>query len=203
MPFDGKNSAIVAQQPKHLAGVLDIKASEKAARFIRFCDAFNIPIISLVDVPGFLPGTDQEHNGIIRRGAKLLYAYAEASVPKVSIIIRKAYGGAYIVMSSKYLLSDLNYAWPSAEVAVMGPEAAIKLIYKKKLKNSENPKKLEQDLLDKYKKDVMSPYRLAEKGYIEDIIEPNQTRETIIKSLEILENKREVLPPKKHGNIPL
>ncbi len=201
--FDGKNSAIVAQQPKHLAGVLDIKASEKAARFIRFCDAFNIPIISLVDVPGFLPGTDQEHNGIIRRGAKLLYAYAEASVPKVSIIIRKAYGGAYIVMSSKYLLSDLNYAWPSAEVALMGPEAAIKLIYKKKLKNSENPKKLEQDLLDKYKKDVMSPYRLAEKGYIEDIIEPNQTRETIIKSLEILENKREVLPPKKHGNIPL
>ena len=201
--FNGKNSAIVAQQPKHLAGVLDIKASEKAARFIRFCDAFNIPIISLVDVPGFLPGTDQEHNGIIRRGAKLLYAYAEASVPKVSIIIRKAYGGAYIVMSSKYLLSDLNYAWPSAEVAVMGPEAAIKLIYRKELKNSKNPKKLEKDLLEKYKNEVMSPYRLAEKGYIEDIIEPNQTRETIIKSLEILENKREVLPPKKHGNIPL
>tara|TARA_B100000073_G_scaffold173064_1_gene143174 strand:- start:959 stop:2476 length:1518 start_codon:yes stop_codon:yes gene_type:complete len=201
--FNGKNSAIVAQQPKHLAGVLDIKASEKAARFIRFCDAFNIPIISLVDVPGFLPGTDQEHNGIIRRGAKLLYAYAEASVPKVSIIIRKAYGGAYIVMSSKYLLSDLNYAWPSAEVAVMGPEAAIKLIYRKELKNSKNPEKLEKDLLEKYKNEVMSPYRLAEKGYIEDIIEPNQTRETIIKSLEILENKREVLPPKKHGNIPL
>ena len=201
--FNGKNSAIVAQQPNHLAGVLDIKASEKAARFIRFCDAFNIPIISLVDVPGFLPGTDQEHNGIIRRGAKLLYAYAEASVPKISIIIRKAYGGAYIVMSSKYLLSDLNYAWPSAEVAVMGPEAAIKLIYRKELKNSKNPKKLEQNLLEKYKNEVMSPYRLAEKGYIEDIIEPNQTRETIIKSLEILENKREVLPPKKHGNIPL
>ena len=201
--INGKNIGLVAQQPNHLAGVLDINASEKAARFIRFCDAFNIPIVSLVDVPGFLPGTDQEHSGIIRRGAKLLYADAEATVPKISIILRKAYGGAYIVMSSKYLLSDLNYAWPSAEIAVMGPEAAIKLIYRKELKNSKNPKKLEEELLKKYKDEVLSPYRLAEKGYIEDIINPDETRETIIQAIDILENKREILPPKKHGNIPL
>ena len=201
--INGKNIGLVAQQPNHLAGVLDINASEKAARFIRFCDAFNIPIVSLVDVPGFLPGTDQEHSGIIRRGAKLLYAYAEATVPKISIILRKAYGGAYIVMSSKYLLSDLNYAWPSAEIAVMGPEAAIKLIYRKELKNSKNSKKLEEELLKKYKDEVLSPYRLAEKGYIEDIINPDETRETIIQAIDILENKREILPPKKHGNIPL
>ena len=199
----GKNIGLIAQQPNHLAGVIDIKASEKAARFIRFCDAFNIPIISLVDVPGFLPGLDQEHNGIIRRGAKLLYAYAEATVPKISIIIRKAYGGAYIVMSSKSLLSDLNYAWPSAEVAVMGPEAAIKILYRKELKSSNNSKNLEKELLEKYKKEVMTPYTLAENGYIEDLILPEETRKTIINSLKILENKRELLPPKKHGNIPL
>jgi len=201
--LNGKNLGIIAQQPNHLAGALDIKASEKAARYIRFCDAFNIPILSLVDVPGFLPGTDQEHNGIIRRGAKLLYAYAEATVPKISIIIRKAYGGAYIVMSSKNLLSDLNYAWPTAEVAVMGPEAAIKLIHKKELSKSKNSKKLQDELLKKYKDEVMSPYVLAEKGYIDDLISPNESRDIIIKSLNILENKREVLPPKKHGNIPL
>ena len=199
----GKNIGLIAQQPNHLAGVIDIKASEKAARFIRFCDAFNIPLISLVDVPGFLPGLDQEHNGIIRRGAKLLYAYAEATVPKISIIIRKAYGGAYIVMSSKSLLSDLNFAWPSAEVAVMGPEAAIKILYRKELKSAKNSKKLEKELLEKYKKEVMTPYTLAENGYIEDLILPEETRETIINSLNILENKREILPPKKHGNIPL
>ena len=199
----GINIGLIAQQPNHLAGVIDIKASEKAARFIRFCDAFNIPLISLVDVPGFLPGLDQEHNGIIRRGAKLLYAYAEATVPKISIIIRKAYGGAYIVMSSKSLLSDLNYAWPSAEVAVMGPEAAIKILYRKELKSSKNPKKLENELLEKYKQEVMTPYTLAENGYIEDLILPDETRQTIINSLKILENKREILPPKKHGNIPL
>ena len=199
----GKNIGLIAQQPNHLAGVIDIKASEKAARFIRFCDAFNIPLISLVDVPGFLPGLDQEHNGIIRRGAKLLYAYAEATVPKISIIIRKAYGGAYIVMSSKSLLSDLNYAWPSAEVAVMGPEAAIKILYRKELKSASNTKKLEKELLEKYKKEVMTPYTLAENGYIEDLILPEETREIIINSLNILENKREILPPKKHGNIPL
>ena len=199
----GKNIGLIAQQPNHLAGVIDIKASEKAARFIRFCDAFNIPLISLVDVPGFLPGLDQEHNGIIRRGAKLLYAYAEATVPKISIIIRKAYGGAYIVMSSKSLLSDLNFAWPSAEVAVMGPEAAIKILYRKELKSAKNSKKLEKELLEKYKKEVMTPYTLAENGYIEDLILPEETREIIINSLNILENKREVLPPKKHGNIPL
>ena len=199
----GKNIGLIAQQPNHLAGVIDIKASEKAARFIRFCDAFNIPLISLVDVPGFLPGLDQEHNGIIRRGAKLLYAYAEATVPKISIIIRKAYGGAYIVMSSKSLLSDLNFAWPSAEVAVMGPEAAIKILYRKELKSANNTNKLEKELLEKYKKEVMTPYTLAENGYIEDLILPEETRETIINSLNILENKREILPPKKHGNIPL
>ena len=199
----GINIGLIAQQPNHLAGVLDIKASEKAARFIRFCDAFNIPLITLVDVPGFLPGLDQEHNGIIRRGAKLLYAYAEATVPKISIIIRKAFGGAYIVMSSKSLLSDLNYAWPSAEVAVMGPEAAIKILYRKELKSSKNPKKLENELLEKYKQEVMTPYTLAENGYIEDLILPDETRQTIINSLKILENKREILPPKKHGNIPL
>lgn len=201
--LNGKNLGIIAQQPNHLAGALDIKASEKAARYIRFCDAFNIPILSLVDVPGFLPGIDQEHNGIIRRGAKLLYAYAEATVPKISIIIRKAYGGAYIVMSSKNLLSDLNYAWPTAEVAVMGPEAAIKLIHKKELSKSKNSKKLQEELLKKYKDEVMSPYVLAEKGYIDDLISPNESRDIIIKSLNVLENKREVLPPKKHGNIPL
>ncbi len=199
----GKNIGLIAQQPNHLAGVIDIKASEKAARFIRFCDAFNIPLISLVDVPGFLPGLDQEHNGIIRRGAKLLYAYAEATVPKISIIIRKAYGGAYIVMSSKSLLSDLNYAWPSAEVAVMGPEAAIKILYRKELQSAKNSKKLEKELLEKYKNEVMTPYTLAENGYIEDLILPEETRQTIINSLNILENKRELLPPKKHGNIPL
>ena len=199
----GKNIGLIAQQPNHLAGVIDIKASENAARFIRFCDAFNIPLISLVDVPGFLPGLDQEHNGIIRRGAKLLYAYAEATVPKISIIIRKAYGGAYIVMSSKSLLSDLNFAWPSAEVAVMGPEAAIKILYRKELKSANNTNKLEKELLEKYKKEVMTPYTLAENGYIEDLILPEETRETIINSLNILENKREILPPKKHGNIPL
>ena len=199
----GKNIGLIAQQPNHLAGVIDIKASEKAARFIRFCDAFNIPLISLVDVPGFLPGLDQEHNGIIRRGAKLLYAYAEATVPKISIIIRKAYGGAYIVMSSKSLLSDLNYAWPSAEVAVMGPEAAIKILYRKEIKSSKDPKRLEKELLEKYKQEVMTPYTLAENGYIEDLILPDETRQTIINSLNILENKREILPPKKHGNIPL
>ena len=191
----GKNIGLIAQQPNHLAGVIDIKASEKAARFIRFCDAFNIPLISLVDVPGFLPGLDQEHNGIIRRGAKLLYAYAEATVPKISIIIRKAYGGAFIVMSSKSLLSDLNFAWPSAEVAVMGPEAAIKILYRKELKSANNTNKLEKELLEKYKKEVMPPYTLAENGYIEDLILPEETRETIINSINILENKREILPP--------
>lgn len=196
--FNGKSAGIVANQPAMLAGVLDIDASTKASRFVRFCDAFNIPIITFVDVPGFLPGLDQEHGGIIKHGAKLLYAYAEASVPKITVITRKAYGGAYVVMASKHLGSDVNYAYPTAEIAVMGAQGAVNILYRNKLNGSEIGKATED-----YKNKFCSPYKAAEKGYIDEIIFPRQTRLKLIQALEMTENKREVSPAKKHGNIPL
>ena len=199
----GKTVGIVAQQPAYLAGVLDIEASTKAARFVRFCDAFNIPLVTLVDVPGFLPGSDQEYRGIIRHGAKLLYAYAEATVPKVSVLIRKAYGGAYIVMSSKHLRGDINFAWPSAEIAVMGPDAAVNVIYRDEINKSDNQEKTREKLSEEYHDRFANPYIAASRGYIDDVIDPTETRPRIIGALAMLQNKRETLPPKKHGSIPL
>ena len=194
---------IVAQQPNHLAGVLDINASVKAARFVRFCDAFNIPVVTLVDVPGFMPGTSQEFDGIIRHGAKLIYAYAEATIPKISVLIRKAYGGAYIVMSSKGLKGDINYAWPTGEIAVMGAEGAVNIIHRNEIKKSDHPEELKEDLIKKYVDELMNPYVAASKGLIDDVIDPSETRPKIIRALKMLSNKRESLPPKKHGSIPL
>ncbi len=185
----GINIGLIAQQPNHLAGVIDIKASEKAARFIRFCDAFNIPILTLVDVPGFMPGIKQEFGGIIRHGAKLLYAYSEATVPKITIVIRKAYGGAYIVMGSKELRSDINLAWPSAEIAVMGPEGAVKIISRKTIQESKNQEETKNKLVDEYINKFANPFVAASRGYIDDVINPSETREKIISSLEMLENK--------------
>ena len=199
----GRSVGIVAQQPSVLAGALDINASVKAARFVRFCDAFNVPLVTFVDVPGFLPGTAQEHGGIIRHGAKLIYAYAEATVPKVSVITRKAYGGAYIVMSSKNLRSDINYAWPTAEVAVMGAEGAVNIIHRSRLRESDTPSELRSELIAEYENQLMNPYVAAGRGLIDDVIEPSNTRPKLIKALQMLENKRETLPPKKHGSIPL
>jgi acetyl-CoA carboxylase carboxyltransferase component len=199
----GKSVGIVANNPMHLAGTLDINASVKAARFVRFCDAFNIPLVTLVDVPGFLPGTSQEYGGIIRHGAKLLYAFAEATVPKVTVILRKAYGGAYDVMCSKHIRADANYAWPSAEIAVMGPQAAINIIFKKELQNAEDPEKRRQELIAEYSEKFASPYVAAARGYIDDIIQPKETRKILIDVLKTLEGKREARPPRKHGNIPL
>ena len=201
--MDGKTVGIVAQQPAFLAGVLDIEASTKAARFVRFCDAFNIPLVTLVDVPGFLPGSDQEFRGIIRHGAKLLYAYAEATVPKVSVLIRKAYGGAYIVMSSKHLRGDINLAWPSAEIAVMGPDAAVNVIFREEIRKSENQEETRERLSEEYHDRFASPYIAASRGYIDDVIDPAETRPRIIDALAMLQNKQETLPPKKHGSIPL
>ena len=201
--MDGRTVGIVAQQPAFLAGVLDIEASTKAARFVRFCDAFNIPLVTLVDVPGFLPGSDQEFRGIIRHGAKLLYAYAEATVPKVSVLLRKAYGGAYIVMSSKHLRGDINFAWPSAEIAVMGPDAAVNVIFREEIRKSENQVETREKLSQEYQDRFASPYIAAARGYIDDVIDPAETRPRIIDALAMLQNKREMLPPKKHGNIPL
>ncbi|MFL2664453.1 MAG: acyl-CoA carboxylase subunit beta [Dehalococcoidia bacterium] len=201
--ISGRVVGIVANQANKLAGMLDIDASAKASRFVRFCDSFNIPIITLVDVPGFMPGTQQEYNGIIRHGAKLLYAYVEATVPKISIILRKAYGGAYIVMGSKHLRGDINYAWPSAEIAVMGPEGAVNIINRKEISNSENPEDKKNELVENYKNQFANPYIAANRGYIDDVINPSETRQKIISSLEMLENKVDSLPPKKHGNIPL
>ena len=199
----GHPVGVVAQQPTYLAGVLDINASNKAARFVRFCDAFNIPIITLVDVPGFLPGTEQEHRGIIRHGAKLLYAYAEATVPKITIIIRKAYGGAYIVMGSKHLRADVNYAWPTAEIAVMGPDGAVSIIHREKLANADNPVETRAQLVQEYRDRYANPYIAAGRGYIDDVIDPAETRYKVLRALDMLRNKRDTLPPKKHGNIPL
>ncbi|CUT03000.1 acyl-CoA carboxylase subunit beta, partial [Candidatus Kryptonium thompsonii] len=201
--FDGYPVGIVANQPSVLAGVLDIDASVKAARFVRFCDAFNIPIITFVDVPGFMPGTDQEWRGIIKHGAKLLYAYCEATVPKITIITRKAYGGAYDVMGSKHIRSDINYAWPTAEIAVMGPKGAVEIIFKKEIEKAENPEELEEKLVQEYRDKFAHPYIAAERGYIDDVIEPRKTRQMIIKALRMLENKVDTNPKKKHGNIPL
>ena len=199
----GHSIGIVANQPAVLAGVLDIDASEKAARFVRFCDAFNIPILTLEDVPGFLPGTHQEHNGIIRSGAKLLYAYCEATVPKLTVITRKAYGGAYDVMSSKHIRGDINIAWPSAEIAVMGPDGAVNIIFRKELEKAKDPVKRKAELVAEYREKFASPYVAAERGYIDDVIEPKETRQRLINALEMLGNKRDANPAKKHGNIPL
>ncbi|MGC9314759.1 MAG: acyl-CoA carboxylase subunit beta [bacterium] len=201
--FDSKSVGIVANQPKHLAGVLDINASIKGARFVRFCDAFNIPLVTLEDVPGFLPGTVQEHGGIIRHGAKLLFAYAEATVPKITVILRKAYGGAYDVMSSKHLRGDINYALPTAEIAVMGPKGAVEIIFGRELAEAENPAERAKELEQEYREKFANPYVAARKGYIDDIIEPQNTRYRICKALTMLADKREKLPFKKHGNIPL
>ncbi|HKP55022.1 MAG TPA: acyl-CoA carboxylase subunit beta [Chloroflexia bacterium] len=199
----GQSVGIVAQQPIHQAGVLDIDASDKAARFVRFCDCFNIPIITFVDVPGFLPGTKQEHGGIIRHGAKLLYAYCEATVPKVTVITRKAYGGAYDVMSSKHVRGDINYAWPTAEIAVMGVDAAVNLIFKDQIESSDDPEATRKRLIADYQEKFANPFVAAARGFIDDVIEPRQTRPKLISALQMLRNKRDTNPPKKHGNIPL
>lgn len=204
--MNGMPVGIVANQPDYLAGVLDINASRKAARFVRFCDAFNIPIITLVDVPGYLPGTAQEYGGIIVHGAKLLYAYAEATVPKITIILRKAYGGAYDVMGSKHLRGDLNYAWPSAEISVMGPKGAIEVLYFKEIKEIEDPKEKAKFIAEKeaeYREKFATPYEAAKYGYIDDVIEPRNTRFRIIRALQSLATKKDTNPPKKHSNIPL
>ncbi len=201
--LNGRAVGIIAQQPIVLAGVLDINASDKAARFVRFCDCFNIPIITFEDVPGFLPGIGQEHGGIIRHGAKLLYAYCEATVPKITIITRKAYGGAYDVMNSKHIRGDLNYAWPTAEIAVMGPDGAVNIIYREEIKNAADPEAMHQKLIQEYREHFANPYVAAGRGYIDDVIEPRQTRAKLIAGLEMLQNKRDTNPPKKHGNIPL
>ena len=199
----GYSVGIVANQPQVLAGVLDIDASEKAARFVRFCDSFNLPVITFVDVPGFMPGTQQEHGGIIRSGAKLLHAFCEATVPKVTIVLRKAYGGAYIVMSSKHLRGDINFAWPGAEIAVMGPDGAVNIVFRKEIQSSNNPVQRKAELINEYRNKFSNPYIAAERGYIDDIIEPGETRPRLISALEMLKNKRESNPPKKHSNIPL
>ena len=201
--MDGKTVGIVANQPIYLAGALDIDSSNKAARFIRFCDSFNIPIITLVDTPGYLPGTDQEHNGIIRHGSKLLYAYCEATVPKITCIIGKAYGGAYIAMGSKNLKADINYAWPTAEIAVLGPEAAITIVHRRDLKSSPDAKAMKKKLADEYRKKFANPYIAAEKGIIDLVIDPMETRTMLIGALTSLIGKKETTPWKKHGNINL
>lgn len=201
--FNGMSVGIVANQPKVLAGVLDINASRKAARFVRFCDAFNIPLVTLVDVPGFLPGTTQEYGGVILHGAKLLYAYGEATVPKVTVTLRKSYGGAYCVMSSKHLRGDMNYAWPSAEIAVMGPAGAIEVLYGKEAAAAANPAEFTAEKELEYKKAFANPYNAAKYGYIDDVIEPRNTRFRIIRSLQQLATKKLTNPAKKHDNLPL
>ena len=199
----GHSVGIIANQPNVLAGVLDINSSDKAARFVRFCDSFNLPLITFVDVPGFLPGTGQEHGGIIRHGAKLLYAYCEATVPKITVITRKAYGGAYDVMSSKHIRGDLNLAWPTAELAVMGPDGAVSIIFRKELAAAKDPEKRKAELVQEYREKFAHPYIAAGRGYIDDVIEPRFTRSRLINGLEMLANKRDSNPAKKHGNIPL
>ena len=201
--LNGRAVGIVAQQPMVLAGVLDINSSDKGGRFVRFCDCFNIPIITFEDVPGFLPGVGQEHGGIIRHGAKLLYAYCEATVPKITVITRKAYGGAYDVMSSKHIRGDLNYAWPTAEIAVMGPDGAVNILYRAEISNAADPDAMKQKLTQEYRDHFANPYIAAGRGYVDDVIEPHQTRAKLIAGLEMLQNKRDTNPPKKHGNIPL
>ena len=201
--LNGRPVGIVGNQPAYLAGVLDINASAKAARFVRFCDCFNIPLITFVDVPGFMPGTDQEYGGIIKHGAKLLYAYSEATVPKLSVMTRKAYGGAYIVMSSKHLRGDVNLAWPSAEVAVMGPDGAVNIVFREDISKADDPGGTRNKLIEEYRDRFANPYVAASLGYLDDVIDPRETRPRLIKALGMLQNKRDTLPPKKHGNIPL
>ncbi len=199
----GKSVGILANQPMTQAGCLDINASKKGARFVRFCDAFNIPIITFEDVPGFLPGTAQEYGGIILHGAKLIYAYCEATVPRITVITRKAYGGAYCVMSSKHIRCDINYAWPSAEIAVMGPDGAVNIVFRKEIKEAEDGEAARAELAQEYRDKFASPYIAAEVGYVDEVIEPRETRSKLITALEMLQNKRDTNPPKKHGNIPL
>ncbi|MGL4779837.1 MAG: acyl-CoA carboxylase subunit beta [Bacteroidales bacterium] len=201
--FNGQSVGIVANQPKVMAGVLDINASRKAARFVRFCDAFNIPIVTLVDVPGFLPGTGQEYGGVILHGAKLLYAYGEATVPKVTVTLRKSYGGAYCVMSSKHLRGDMNYAWPTAEIAVMGPSGAVEIIFAKEVAGAENPAEMQAVKEEEYREAFANPFNAAKYGYIDDVIEPRNTRFRIIRALQQLQTKKLVNPAKKHDNLPL
>jgi len=201
--LDGRPIGIVANQPASLAGVLDINSSIKGARFVRFCDAFNIPLVVFEDVPGFLPGTDQEWRGIIRHGAKLLYAFCEATVPKVTVITRKAYGGAYDVMNSKHIRGDYNVAWPTAEIAVMGAKGAVEILYRKDIDKAESPADKAKELQDSYNEQFANPYEAAERGYIDDVIEPQYTRSALIRDVRVLETKRDSNPWKKHGNIPL
>lgn len=201
--LDGHSIGVVGNQPSSLAGTLDISASEKGARFVRMCDAFNIPLLTMVDVPGFLPGVEQEHGGIIRHGAKLLYAFCEATVPRVSVITRKAYGGAYLVMNSRGIGADVVYAWPSAQIAVMGAQGAVNVIFRKELAASDDPEHTRTELIDDYEERFNNPYRAAELGLVDDVIEPRETRPRLIKAFAMLRNKRDSLPPKKHGNIPL
>ncbi|MGJ9413473.1 acyl-CoA carboxylase subunit beta [Aeromicrobium sp. CF4.19] len=200
---EGRSVGVVGNQPMQLAGCLDIDASEKAARFVRTCDAFNIPVLTFVDVPGFLPGTEQEWNGIIRRGAKLIYAYAEATVPLVTVITRKAYGGAYDVMGSKHLGADINIAWPSAQIAVVGASGAVNILYRRDIAAADDPEARRAELMTEYEDTLCNPYVAAERGYVDAVIEPQQTRAEVVKALRLLRTKRETLPPKKHGNIPL
>jgi acetyl-CoA carboxylase carboxyltransferase component len=200
---DGHVVGIVGNQPQVLAGCLDINASEKAARFVRTCDAFNIPLVTFVDVPGFLPGTDQEYGGIIRHGAKLLYAYCEATVPRVQFITRKGYGGAYVVMNSKSIGADLAFAWPSAEVAVMGPDGAVAVIFRKEIEAATDPVARRAELIEDYTERFANPYSAAERGYVDDVIDPRETRRVLARSLEMLRTKKEQLPQRKHGNVPL
>jgi propionyl-CoA carboxylase beta chain len=201
--ISGKSIGIVANQPSFLAGVLDINSSRKGARFVRFCDAFNIPLVTLVDVPGFLPGTDQEWNGIITNGAKLLYAFSEATVAKITVIVRKAYGGAYDVMNSKHIGADLNFAWPTGEIAVMGPKGAAEIIFKNEISNSNDPETTLKEKVDDYTERFANPYRAAARGFIDEVIKPEDTRIKLIRGLKMLEQKVATLPRKKHGNIPL
>ncbi|WP_459865015.1 acyl-CoA carboxylase subunit beta [Halorubrum trueperi] len=201
--LDGHSVGVVANQPRVNAGTLDIDASMKASRFVRFCDSFYIPIVTFVDVPGFMPGTDQEHNGIIRHGAKLLYAYCEATVPLLTVITRKAYGGAYCVMASKHIGGDVNYAWPTSEIAVMGPKGAVNVLYREELAEADDHDALREELIDEYREEFANPYTAADRGFIDDVIEPQQTRSRLIDDLEMLRSKRTDYPDKKHGNIPL
>jgi propionyl-CoA carboxylase beta chain len=204
---EGRPAGVVANQPMQFAGTLDIDASEKAARFVRFCDCFNVPVLTFVDVPGFLPGTGQEWDGIIRRGAKLIYAYAEATVPKITVITRKAFGGAYDVMGSKHLGADINFAWPTAQIAVMGAQGAANIVYRGDLKtaadNGEDVEKVRQELVTEYEDTLLNPYIAAERGFVDAVIAPSETRTQVVRALRSLRTKRESLPAKKHGNIPL
>jgi len=201
--LDGHTVGIIANQPKVLAGTLDIDSAEKASRFVRFCDAFNIPILTFVDVPGFLPGTQQEYHGIIRHGAKLLYAFAEATVPRMTVITRKAYGGAYLVMNSKHLRADVSFAWPTAEIAVMGPDGAVNVVFRKEIEKAEDPAARRDELISEYQRKFANPYVAAERGFVDDVIEPSETRPRLIRALRMLTTKRESVPARKHGNIPL